>query len=117
MGLQQKDQEPWPRRQSGLVKERDREREDFLVEEHRAHYKVVHAPSIMVRNQPNIISGKIVRALKTGVTVETTLRQGDWLKLKTETEIEIDGEEKRCTKKATPHLEHWILLRHPELGV
>ncbi len=71
-----------------------------------AHYKVIHSPSVMVRDKPNM-SGKIVGALKPGTVVRTKGSQGNWLKLDTG-----DGSGDGQAPQAS-----WIMCRHTELGV
>jgi len=74
-------------------------------------YKVVHSPSVMVRDKPNM-SGKIVRALRTGTIVRTKGKQGNWLKIETGS-----GGDNGGGASVAPSSQSWIMCRHTELGV
>jgi len=60
------------------------------------YFKVIHAPSVLVRDHPSM-SGRIVRALRTGAIFRATEKEGEpWL--------EIDSKS-------------FVQSRHPELGL
>ncbi|QDZ25367.1 hypothetical protein HOP50_17g79110 [Chloropicon primus] len=64
------------------------------TDEARGHYKVIHSPSVMVRDKPSM-DGRILGALGTGRVVDAS-EDGSWLKL---------------------HEGTWVQRRHPELGL